>query len=37
VASGVEAEPGRKDPEKLEAFLTTAMAVVARAGGPPGE
>jgi phosphoribosylanthranilate isomerase len=37
VASGVEAEPGRKDPEKLEAFLVTAMAVVARAGGPPGE
>jgi phosphoribosylanthranilate isomerase len=29
VASGVEAEPGRKDPAKLEAFLTTAMAVVA--------
>jgi phosphoribosylanthranilate isomerase len=37
VVSGVEAEPGRKDPEKLEAFLATAMAVVARAGGPPGE
>jgi phosphoribosylanthranilate isomerase len=28
VASGVEAEPGRKDPAKLEAFLSTALAVV---------
>jgi phosphoribosylanthranilate isomerase len=29
VASGVEAEPGRKDPEKLEAFLSAALAVPA--------
>jgi phosphoribosylanthranilate isomerase len=27
VASGVEAEPGRKDPAKLEAFFTAAAAV----------
>ena len=27
VASGVEAEPGRKDPERLEAFLANALAV----------
>jgi phosphoribosylanthranilate isomerase len=29
VASGVEAEPGRKDPAKVEAFLSAALAVPA--------
>jgi phosphoribosylanthranilate isomerase len=29
VASGVEAEPGRKDPAKVEAFLSAALGVVA--------
>ena len=31
VASGVEAEPGVKDPERLEAFLAAAGATVVRA------
>jgi phosphoribosylanthranilate isomerase len=34
VASGVEAAPGRKDPEKLEAFATAVRAASAGPAGP---
>jgi phosphoribosylanthranilate isomerase len=34
VASGVEAEPGRKDPERLEAFFAAVRGAEAEAGAP---
>ena len=34
VASGTEAEPGRKDPAKLEAFMRAVAAADARLGAP---